>query len=101
MPVQQNPVGLDIILVVVKPNGKPHDLTGASPLQVIARAPSGAVSTFTASLAGDGTDGRIIYTTVSGDLDESGTWQYQARVVFADGADLRSEITTLEISPNL
>jgi hypothetical protein len=47
------------------------------------KKPSGAVESRTASFVTDGSDGKIRYLTVAGDLDEIGTWEYQAYIELA------------------
>ena len=47
--------------------------------------PSGAVLTKTAVFSSDGTDGKLKYSTVSGDLDEVGTYTIQANLVMPTG----------------
>jgi hypothetical protein len=58
------------------------DVSNANSIYIIFQKPDSTDLTKTAVLATDGTDGKIKYTTVSGDLDQIGTWQIQARVDF-------------------
>lgn len=67
------------------------DVSAATSLSLIFIKPSGARVEQTAAFAdfggatGDGTDGRIMYTTTSGFLDEIGTWEVQGHVVDLTG----------------
>jgi hypothetical protein len=58
------------------------NLSNANNISIIFQKPDGTDLTKTASLTTNGTDGKIKYTTVAGDLDQIGTWQIQARVDF-------------------
>jgi len=77
------------------------DVSSATSLQLVFSAPDGTSSTKTATLNTDGTDGKIKYTTVDGDLDQVGTWRLQARVVFGVTGDWRSDISTFKVLENL
>jgi len=58
------------------------NVSNANSISIIFQKPDSSDLTKTASLATNGTDGKIKYTTVAGDLDQIGTWQIQARVNF-------------------
>jgi hypothetical protein len=58
------------------------DVSNADDIYIIFQRPDGSDLTKTATLVTNGTDGNIRYTSVSGDLDQVGTWQIQARVDF-------------------
>lgn len=60
----------------------PLDVSNADNIYIIFQKPDGSDLTKTAALTTDGTDGKIKYTTVDGDLDQVGTWQIQAKVDF-------------------
>ncbi len=67
--------------------GSVVDLSGYPTLELIFRAPDGTVTTFTASLVTNGTDGRMQYVTQdAGDLFEAGPWRVQGHIAKADGA---------------
>lgn len=100
MAIQQDAIGLTFDIALVDSRGNPVDIRGATTLQIIARPPAGAVNTWTATESSTGIN-YLRYDTVSGDLDESGLWRYQARVVFADGDDIRSSVQTFEVEENL
>ncbi len=54
----------------------------------------------TASFVEDGSDGKIKYTTIAGDLDLSGTYKIQARVTTPDGV-WYSQIQKFKVKRNL
>tara|TARA_R110000824_G_scaffold101260_6_gene240582 strand:- start:1499 stop:1828 length:330 start_codon:yes stop_codon:yes gene_type:complete len=77
------------------------NLSGTTSKEIIFKSPSGTTATKTASFESDGTDGKIKYTTVSGDLNEVGTWRIQAEVQFTAHNVYRSEIETFKVYENL
>jgi len=58
------------------------NVSNANSISIIFQKPDGSDLIKTATLVTDGTDGNIRYTSVSGDLDQIGTWQIQAKVNF-------------------
>ena len=58
------------------------DVSNADDIYIIFQRPDGSDLTKTATLVTNGTDGNIRYTSISGDLDQVGTWQIQAKVDF-------------------
>jgi hypothetical protein len=77
------------------------DVSSATTIQIILRTPKGEFVTKTASNTTDGTDGQIQYTTLDGDIDEVGTWGFQARVVLSATQDFKSSIHQFEVVSNL
>jgi hypothetical protein len=63
--------------------GQPLDVSAATVKQIRWKKPSGAYEVRTATFVTDGTDGRIRYVTIAGDLDELGAWEYQAYLELA------------------
>lgn len=61
------------------------DISQATVMQILLRAPDGGVLTKTAIHSTDGTDGKMRYVTIAGDLDETGTWKIQGRVTLPTG----------------
>lgn len=58
------------------------NVSNANSINVIFQKPDGSDLIKTATLVTNGIDGNIRYTSVSGDLDQIGTWQIQAKVDF-------------------
>ncbi len=77
------------------------DVSAATTLEFLFQKPSGDVVTQTPVFTTDGTDGQLQYTTVSGDLDETGQWKLQCRYAFAGGADRRTDVVTFVVKENL
>lgn len=82
--VHQGDIGTCIELVIYDQNGAIKDISGASTKQIKFTKPSGATVTKDAAFTVDGTNGRMYYKTVSGDLDQSGLWKCRAYLVLAD-----------------
>lgn len=68
--------------ITVMNGAVPLDVSNADNIYIIFQKPDSSDLIKTASLITNGTDGNIRYTTVSGDLDQVGTWQIQAKVDF-------------------
>ncbi|HMU74537.1 MAG TPA: hypothetical protein PKD69_02095 [Elusimicrobiota bacterium] len=71
-----------VFTVTVKEGSVVVDLSSSTAKQIKFRKRSGSILTKTASFVTDGTDGKIKYTTIAGDLDESGPWSIQAVLTF-------------------
>lgn len=80
-------IGIDLIIEFQRLNPttncfEPLDLLaeGITTSEILLRDPDGNVDVKVAGFVTDGSDGRIQYTTVAGDLDEPGDWSLQGRV---------------------
>lgn len=62
--------------------------------------PNGTTFARSAVFTTDGTDGKIEYTTVDGDLDMAGTWSIQAYVV-SSGGSWNSTVGNFRVFENL
>ena len=56
------------------------DISNPTVLTIKLRKPSGAVVSHTATLSSDGTDGKLRYISIAGDIDQDGPWALQAYV---------------------
>lgn len=77
-------VGTQLIMTV-KDDGVVVDISSASTLDVIIKKPDGENYTKSGQLSTDGTDGKMYYTSVSGDFNAAGNYKLQGRVVLASG----------------
>lgn len=82
--------------------GAALNINGASTQQVILKGPTTRF-VVSSSYVTDGTDGKVTATVDAGEIDETGTWQIQGRVVISGSPDLEyhSEIETFEVDGNL
>ena len=90
-------IGTTFRVTVKDQAGTVVNIASATTRQLIMKAPSGALKTFTASLTGDGTDGIMEFVTTDADqVGEAGDWQWQARVVIGSG-DWKSEVKRFNV----
>jgi len=94
-----NDVGT-ILELTVKENGAVVDLSSQTALSIFLKKPSGTTASKTGTLTTDGTDGKFRYTTLTGDIDETGTWTLQGKVVISAGTFYTS-LATLNVAGNL
>lgn len=59
------------------------DISAATGRAIILKKPDGTTSEKTATLLTDGTDGIVAYSTVTGDIDQLGIWDYRAKITFS------------------
>lgn len=79
----------------------PMNLSQATQLQLQLRKPDGSANILrTAQKVTDGTDGKICYTWIAGDLDMAGTWRLMIYIE-APGFALHSDILRFDIDKNL
>jgi len=89
-----------IFEITVKDGASTLNISGASTKQIIFKRPDKQTVTKSALFKTDGTNGILKYTTVAGDLNQSGTWSLQVHLVLAAGT-WRSDITDFEVYANL
>lgn len=75
-------VGTKFNLTIKDDDGNIVDISTASNYDIIFRKPDGTILTKDAVFITDGSDGKIRYTTVAGDLDQYGKWSIQAFIDF-------------------
>jgi len=78
--VHNGDIGTIFRLTITDTAGAAIDVSTATVKYINFQDPSGVRMQKTASFTTDGTDGKIQYTTVSGDIDSVGTWQIQGYV---------------------
>lgn len=88
------------INVTVTELGKAVNISSATTLLYKLKKPSGAVIERTPSFLNTGTDGKLQYLTISGDLDEDGPWIGQAFVVLSNG-QWHTEMFSFPVGANL
>ena len=92
-------IGLELLARLVD-DGVAVDISAATTLEIILKAPtSGTVKTLAAAIV-DGPAGTFSASTSAGTLDEYGDWLIQGRVV-TPGWDLRTEQRILPVGSNL
>jgi hypothetical protein len=81
------------LLVTVTDDGAVVDISSASALSIFIRKPNGTILTRVGTLETDGTDGKMYYITVAGDLDAAGSYKIQGQVVLPSGSYYTSTAT--------
>lgn len=88
MPVNEvhlGDIGTSFRLTIKDQDEAVVDISGATTKKITFEKPSGDSVEKNATFVTDGTDGKMEYVTVSGDLDETGWWRYQGYVVLGAG----------------
>ena len=78
--VHNGDVGTVFRLTIVDTAGTAIDVSTATTKYIYFQDPSGVRMQKTAAFTTDGTDGKIQYTSVPGDIDSVGIWQIQGYV---------------------
>lgn len=93
-------VGTVFSLTITDADGIAVNLSTALVKRIFFKKPSQERVCKSAVFATDGTNGKIEYTTVDGDIDESGAWQLQGYVEFSD-MKLYTEKTSFSVQSNI
>lgn len=95
-------VGTELVVQVVDENAAAVDVSAATSLTIFLKQPgeNGSVLTKTAVLDTTGTDGKIKYTTVAGDIGTDGVWTIQGRVTVG-GSTWSTAESRFVVKPNL
>jgi len=88
------------LLVTVKDGGSVVDISSASSLSILIKRPDGTILTRTGVLDTDGTDGKMYYIVVSGDLSEAGVYKIQGKVFLSSGT-FSTSTATFKVHCNL
>ncbi len=84
----------------VKDGDDSVDISSATTQEVCFRKPDNTVITKTTSFTNSGTDGKLQYTTVSGDIDQDGPWSAQVHLVLTSGT-FRSTWYNFNVGANI
>jgi len=76
--------GMDLIIRFVS-NGQPFNISQSTANTIYFKRSDGRVISRTATKFSDGSDGKIKYTTVPGDIDIVGIWQIWGEVILPTG----------------
>lgn len=101
--IHNGDLGTTFLLTITEADGTTAvDVSTATKLQMIFEDSAGVSVTKTAVLNTTGTDGKIKYVSVAGDIDMAGTWRVQGYVEFGSGASkYYSGITEFIVYDNL
>jgi len=101
--IHNGDIGTTFLLTITEADGTTAvDVSTATKLQLIFEDPNGTSLPKTAVLNTTGTDGKIKYVSVAGDIDVVGTWQVQGYVEFGSGTSkYYSGVTEFLVYDNL
>lgn len=89
-----------VFTATVKDGGAVVDVSGMSGASMVFNGPGSAVKTKTAAFTTDGTDGKVDYTTVSGDLDVPGRWTVQVVINYTGPTrTFHSDLYVFDVGP--
>ncbi len=86
--------------ILVQEDNADVDISGATSMTIFLKKPSGTTLTRSGSFVTDGTDSLMHYISVSGDIDEIGTWKLQGRVVLPQGT-FKTEFKSFKVNRNI
>lgn len=89
-----------IIELTVKEGAAIVDTSTTTTKQIVLMKPDGSTLTKTAAFVTDGTDGKIKYTTIAGDLSVAGDWQVQGLLTYGTGT-WHTSTESFQVHPNL
>jgi len=89
-----------VFTITIKDGADAVDISTATTKNIVFKQPDKTLVTQSGSFVTDGTDGKIQYTTVSGDLADAGNWSLQAEIVITSG-EWSSDIYGFEVHKNL
>lgn len=94
--IHKGNVGTVFRLTVTDHDGDVIDISSADTKKIVFKKPNGQLSVKDAEFVTDGSDGKLQYTTVDGDLDYAGWWSAWPRVTTAtqswNGEDVEFEV---------
>jgi hypothetical protein len=88
------------LLVTLTDDSVAVDISSATGLTIYIRQPDGTVLTRSGTLNGGGTDGKMYYLTVAGDLNAAGHYKIQGKVTLSSGTFYTS-ISAFKVHSNL
>jgi hypothetical protein len=99
--IHKGDIGTVFELTITETTGTVVDVSTATSKSILFQKPDKTKVSKTATFTTDGSDGKIQYTAVDGDIDTIGEWSMQGYVELASGGKFHSEITTFEVNRNL
>jgi hypothetical protein len=101
MAIQENAIGVPIEYGVLNSDGSARNISAATVKKLLFKKPNGVRLEKTANFSNPpGSDGKLVVTTVAGDLVPYGVFEVQAELTFTT-SDLRTEIATFPVLRNL
>jgi len=96
--IHLNDIGT-VFTITLKDGSSVVDISSATTKIIIFGKPDGTSVSQTGTFTSDGTDGKMYYTSVDGDLDQPGWWKIQAYII--DSGTWKSDIGNFEVHANI
>jgi len=93
-------IGSQFLITIKDQNDVVVDISSATTKQIIFQSPSRTDKTRTASFYTNGSDGKIVYSLIDGDIDIEGVWKYQSKIVMPSGTWF-TNIEEFRVYPNI
>lgn len=93
-------IGTEFILTIKDCDENIIDISNATSMNIFFKKPNGDTITRVGAFYTDGTDGKMSYTIIDGDIDEVGSWKIQAQVVAVNGT-WKSSFKAFKVHRNL
>lgn len=93
-------VGSQFLITIKDQDDNVVDISSATTKQIIFQSPSRIDKTKTASFYTNGSDGKLVYTLSSGDIDVDGLWKYQSKIIMPSGT-WYTNIEEFRVYPNI
>ena len=90
--IQEGDIGTKL-LVTITDNDAIVNISSATSLSIFIKKPDGSILTRSGTFETNGTDGKMYYATVSGDIDTAGSYKLQGRVTLSNGSFYTSTVT--------
>lgn len=100
MAISENAVGAQIEYTVLDANGDPKDISTATIKKLVFKKPNGVVVEKTAAFTNSGSDGKLMVTSIDGDLQPYGIFQVQALLTIGT-FNSKTVTATFPVSRNL
>jgi PKD repeat protein len=89
-----------LFVITLKDNTTVVDISSATTKEIIFKKSDGTTLTKTALFSTDGTDGKVQYATISGDINMSGLWSVQAHIISSSG-EWKSSVANFDVYGNI
>lgn len=96
MTIRKNDFGTVIEFTLTDANGDAVNISDMTTKSLKLKSPSGVVTTKTMSFVTGGTDGKLQYTTLTGEINAAGDWQLQV-LLAKTGAQFSSDIVIVTV----
>ena len=93
----KNNIGTIFEATVTDENGNVIDISAATVLKLNFKSPSGVFVSRTAILSSGGTNGKMRYTSLAGDIGETGTWTIQGYVEQGAGTKFHTSYGSFDV----